>query len=414
MSRFSKHFKMNEQDAIEYILEKVPDFFVPQAQLTCKEIGDGNINYVFRIMDEKAGKSVIIKHADIHARSSGQLLSTDRSRIEYDILMLEGKYAPEQVPKVYKYDPVMCCIVMEDLISYKNMRYELVEHKTFPTFAEDISTFMAETTLRTTDNIITPLEKKRLQGLYINPMLCAITERLVYTEPYTNHDGSNDHLPLNMTFYQKELYDDLSLRLEVAKLKDAFKSKTQALIHGDLHTGSIFVKPYSTKVLDPEFAFYGPIGYDVGNVIANLFFAWANAEVTLDDKPIEKKTFQKWIEDTVESVIDLFKEKALYILKTETTDPMAKTLGFAEWYVADILQDAAGVTGLELNRRTIGRAKVIDVAGIANVDQRARAERICILCAKECIMNRMIRFQTGCDYVKAIQAAAYNVKFQNI
>ena len=26
MSRFSKHFKMNEQDAIEYILEKVPDF----------------------------------------------------------------------------------------------------------------------------------------------------------------------------------------------------------------------------------------------------------------------------------------------------------------------------------------------------------------------------------------------------
>ena len=77
--------------------------FVPQAQLTCKEIGDGNINYVFRIMDEKQ-ESQLLLNTLIFMRSSGQLLSTDHSRIEYDILMLEGKYAPEQVPKVYKYD----------------------------------------------------------------------------------------------------------------------------------------------------------------------------------------------------------------------------------------------------------------------------------------------------------------------
>ena len=46
----------------------------------------------------------------------------------------------------------------------------------------------------------------------------------------------------------------------------------QALIHGDLHTGSIFIKEDSTKVIDAEFAFYGPIGYDVGNVIAKISF----------------------------------------------------------------------------------------------------------------------------------------------
>ncbi len=26
------------------------------------------------------------------------------------------------------------------------------------------------------------------------------------------------------------------------------------------------------KVIDPEFSFYGPMGYDIGNVIGNLFF----------------------------------------------------------------------------------------------------------------------------------------------
>jgi 5-methylthioribose kinase len=42
-------------------------------------------------------------------------------------------------------------------------------------------------------------------------------------------------------------------------------NNAQALIHGDLHTGSILIKEDSMKVIDPEFAFYGPMGYDIGN-----------------------------------------------------------------------------------------------------------------------------------------------------
>lgn len=56
-------------------------------------------------------------------------------------------------------------------------------------------------------------------------------------------------------------------------------TNAQALLHGDLHTGSVFVRKDSTKVIDPEFAFYGPMGYNVGNVMANLMFAWVNADV---------------------------------------------------------------------------------------------------------------------------------------
>jgi 5-methylthioribose kinase len=70
---------------------------------------------------------------------------------------------------------------------------------------------------------------------------------------------------------------------------------TQALIHGDLHTGSIFINENSLKVIDPEFAFYGPMGYDVGNIIANLIFAWANAEATMQIRQ-ERTSFKNWIE----------------------------------------------------------------------------------------------------------------------
>ncbi len=401
MQKFDKHFKMSEEDAILYTKEKL-DFFDKDATLKCKEIGDGNINYVFRVEDEKSGKSIIIKHADTTIRSSENYLDPDHNRIEAEILQIEGDFAPGLVPKVYSYDPVMLCVVMEDLRDYDNMRYALIEHKMFPTFADDISTFMANTLIRTNDSVISPIKKKEMQKSYINPFLCEISERLVYADPYTDFGGRNTPYPGNKEFLEKELYDDLALRLEVAKMNEIFKSKAQSLIHGDLHTGSIFVKPGKTMVLDPEFAFYGPAGYDVGNVIANLIFAYANGEATIEDAA-KKEEFSNYILNTIGEIVDMFKEKSLKILAEETTDVLAKTPGFAQFLVDDILIDTAGVAGLEINRRVIGMAKVRDITIIEEPSKRILAEKICVLCAKEFIMNRVDKFKCGDEYKTAIK-----------
>lgn len=400
MSRFDHNFHMEEQDVIEYIKEKL-DFFSQDAELTCSEIGDGNINYVYRVLDKKSNNSVIIKHANDFIRSSKHKASTDRNRIEASILKIEGDLAPGYVPKIYLYDPVMCCIIMEDLGDHENMRYALIQHKMFSTFSDDISTFMANTLIRTTDNVISPEAKKEWVKEFINPSLCSITENLVYTDPYTNQSGRNILFEPNIEFFTKELYEDMSLHLEVAKLKDQFKSKAQALIHGDLHTGSIFVKEGSTKILDPEFAFYGPIGYDVGNVIANLIFAWANAKVTMKDDA-DKYTFMEWLENTIIDTINLFKKKASEILLNESTERMSKTPGFIQWYVSDILIDTAGVAGLEINRRIVGSAKVKDIVEIAEPNQRMIAERICVRAAKEFILKRHGKYQEGKDYIRTL------------
>ena len=272
MAKFDSYFLMNLDDAKEYALAKVTKFDWDQASMQCKEIGDGNLNYVFRVWDAK-GNSAIIKQAGESLRISADMhISTDRNRIESEILLLQGKLAPGYVPEIYFYDTVMCACGMQDLSDHAIMRTSMLQHKIYPKFADQISTYMANTLMGTTDVVLDHKEKKDLQKKYINPELCEITEDLVYTEPYNDCAGRNNVFAPNAEFVRKELYEDTALQCEVAKLKMDFMCNAQSLIHGDLHTGSIFINEDSTIVFDPEFCMYGPMGYDIGNVIANMIF----------------------------------------------------------------------------------------------------------------------------------------------
>ena len=408
MSKFDTYFLMKDQEVIEYAKEKL-NIFSADAKLQTKEIGDGNLNYVFRVWEEATGKSVIIKQAGGEARISSDIkLSTDRTRIESEILILEGKLAPGLAPKVYLYDSIMCTCCMEDLSDHVIMSTALMKHQIFPLFADHISTFMVNTLFLTTDVCMEHKEKKAAVKSFINPELCEISEDLVYTEPYNDIAHRNNVFAPNTAFVQKELYDDTALHLEVAKCKFDFMNNAQSLIHGDLHTGSIFITTESTKVIDPEFAFYGPAGYDIGNVVANMYFAWNNGHFTIQEDK-EKEVFTSWVEEAVKDAIDLFIKKYNEAFDKHAKDDMAKTPGFKEWYLGTILRDAAAVVGLELIRRTVGLATVKDITTIPDETKRAKAEQICILTGKDFIMNRE-NYKSGQDFVDALRRAVKKVQ----
>lgn len=404
MLRFDSYFLMKENDVVDFVKQKL-DLFTNDAILEIKEIGDGNLNYVFRVFEPKTKKSVIIKQAGEALRISAEMfISTDRNRIESEILQIQYEYAPNLVPKIFMYDTIMCACAMEDLSDYTLMRYALMEHKTFPNFADDITTYMVNTLFLTTDIVKDHKEKKGLVKSFINPELCEITEDLVFTEPYNDINNRNNVFEKNKDFVKKELYNDIDLHLEVAKLKFNFMNNAQALIHGDLHTGSIFVKETDTKVFDPEFAFYGPMGYDIGNILANLIFAWVNGYA------YDKKDFMDWIIKTIKNIIDLFKEKFFVAFRSFATDYMSKTQGFAEWYLKSILSDSAGMAGTELIRRIVGMANVKDITMIKDEQKRALGEKFCISLAKKYIFDRD-KLQSGKDFIDSFELV-YNQFFK--
>ena len=399
MDRFSEHFRMDEEAIKVYVAEKLK-LFENIEDIKVSEIGDGNINYVFRAEDIKSKKSVVIKQADKLLRSSGRPLDVDRNRIEAEVLKFYGEVASDYVPQIYHYDEVMCALTMEDISEYENLRHGLMKKKIYKNFAEDITTFMVNTLISTMDIVMNPWKKKEDVKKYINVELCDITEKLVFTDPYTNHFGTNIVLDESSEFVKKEIYDDEELVFEAGKLKYKFMNNPQSLLHGDLHSGSIFVTESKTKVIDPEFAFYGPIGYDLGNVVGNLFFSYIHSDIIMSDE-VQKRAYLNYLETTIAEIMDKFTEKFGRAYDEKVIDPMAKNPLYKKWMIDSILEDAAGMAGTEVIRRTIGDSKVKEIESIKSIETRVYMDKFLILLGKSLIKDRY-KIKTGKDYVALI------------
>jgi len=403
MKTFEHYFLMNTDNIKDYVKANIHTFKNAQ-NITCLEIGDGNLNYVYRVINNDTNQSVIVKQAGTTARISDEfVLSTTRNKIETEALKLQHTLAPGLVPEIYLLDETMSCCVMEDLSHLSIMRTALTNFETFPNFAEHITDFMVNTLLRTSDVVLNHKDKKELVRKFINPELCEISEDLVFTEPFHNHFNRNEVTPGNEQFVQTHLYANEELHLEVAKLKFHFMNNSQALLHGDLHTGSIFIDQNDTKMIDPEFAFFGPMGYDIGNIMANLIFAWARGNA------YEQKEFTEWVENTLFDVLDLFDTKFSKAWDEHATEIVAKNSDFKQHYMHNILKDTAGMAGLELARRIVGLAKVKDITTIEPIENRLKAERLCLRVAQTLILNPH-DFSQGGNYVTALQNALQEEK----
>lgn len=383
MTKYTEHFLLDTNSVKDYVIHKL-HYFDMDDELEAVELSDGNINYVFKVSNPKSNKSIVIKQADKFLRSSGRPLDVYRNKIEAEILKIERQYASDYVPEVYAYDDMMCILAMEDISEYKNMRKELMEGKSFPHFADTIADFLARTLLPTTDLVLERGQKKENVKLFTNKELCDITEDLVLTEPYDDYKKRNIVLPENKEFVEKFLYHNEPLKVEVGELRNNFMNQAQALLHGDLHSGSIFINEKGIKIIDPEFAFYGPIGYDIGNVIGNLFFAWANKLYT--DK--DNKHFLTWIERTIADTIDHTMEKIDKSYDQLVLFDLYKAKAYKQKYLANILADALGYAGTEIIRRVVGDSKVLEVTSLDDMRVRVPMERVLIKMGIYLILHR--------------------------
>lgn len=389
---------ISNEEIIKLVKNNI-EFLKDSEDLQCKEIGDGNVNYVFRVFDNN-NKSVIVKYADMYIRNSKtRELSIKRNEIENRILRIQNQLCPNSVPEIYYFDNEKHCIIMEDLKNYTILRTAIMDYQVFPLFAEHISSFLYNTLFKTTDLVMPSDEKKEFVSTFINIDMCEISERLVFTEPYKNKQGLNNYHYKNENFVQQELYQNKALILEVGKLKDRFKNTAQSMIHGDLHTGSIFINEEDTRVFDPEFSFFGPMGYDIGNVIGNLIMSWVSSIYTVGS---QKQAFIEWLEDTVKNIIEFFIRKYNLYYNEDVIDPMLKDDTFKQYYLQTIISDTAGYAGTEIIRRTVGVSKVKEIQIVTDDIIKPKLEQSLIKIGKDLILKRN-ELKHGQDFVDIVK-----------
>lgn len=376
---------LTEESAIDYARSKA-GLFQEGAALTCREIGDGNLNMVFRVSDEAGGSSVIIKQSLPHARIDDSIKAPlERATIESEMLVLHDRNCPGLAPRIYHYDRDMFAIVMEDLSDHIVLRKGLIAGNVYPKLAKDMGEFLARSLFFTSDLGMDPEEKKVLTRSFVNPALCKITEDLVFSNPY--FDADNNRIDPEIRARAEANWSDAELKKEVAILKEKFMTQGQALIHGDLHTGSVFVTPSSTKAFDPEFGFFGPMGFDIGAILGNLILNYVSQQWHIKDEA-KRREYQTWLLETFAGIWRVFESEFRALWVANVTTPLESNEVYREDYIQRVFADAIGYAGCKMTRRIVGLAQVVDVRSIPDGDVRATVQIAALDTARAFIMRR--------------------------
>jgi 5-methylthioribose kinase len=351
-----------------------------------REVGDGNLNLVFVVTGEKG--AVVIKQALPYLRCVGEAwgLPLERAYFENEALSEAAKFVPHLLPKLYHYDAQLAAIVMEFLSPHIILRKGFIQGIRYPRLAGDIAEFMAQTLFRTSDLYLDAATKKGRMAIFCrNTELCKITEDLVFTDPYRIAKLNRWTTP-QLDDIALQFRQDGPLKIAAQRLKLKFLTSAEALIHGDLHSGSIMATPEDTRIIDPEFAFYGPMGFDVGAVIGNLLLAFFSQEGH-ESSPGQRNEYRSWLFQTIEETWNRFEQRFLELWHENATGDAYHASLFADPaslealaterknYLRHLFHDSVGFAGVKMIRRILGLAHVEDLEAIKDPDLRARCER---------------------------------------
>lgn len=380
-------------------LEVLRDRVGPAESWQVREVGDGNLNLVF-IVTGSAGQAVV-KQALPYVRLVGESwpLPLKRSFFEYNALIRQEARDPGSVPAVWYFDEAQAIVVMEFLTPHVILRQALIAGRRVEGLGQRLGEFCARTLFRGSDLSMPTAERKADLALFAgNVELCDITENLVFSDPYLDAP-MNRHTP-GLEGIVARLRGDLSLKVAAQHLKLAFTSRAETMLHGDLHTGSIMVTDTEAKVIDPEFATYGPIGFDVGMLIANFLmahFSQRGHEMT----PGDRVAHQDWLLSVVKTIWQVFVAEFSHLWRTERRGILYQASLYedqghglaAEQALADLLGriwvDTLGFCGIEMHRRILGLAHNADFERIEDEGRRAACE------ARALAMGRQLMLGAG-------------------
>ncbi len=400
-------YKILSCDTIEEYLSTIATVksYFNGARLEIGEIGDGNLNFVYIIKSSAdPHRALILKQAVPYLRCAGKEYALSRERMSYEIraLKIYNSLTPALVPKIYHSDEDMSLVIMEYLNECVILREGLFKQHRYNNLTDQITTFLATTLFKTSSLYLNSEDKRALMDKFnTNTQLCKLTEDFVFTTAFMAHE--TNQIDPSREAQAKMLFEDTEFKQKILELKYIFMTHSDALLHGDLHTGSIMVDHNSSYIIDPEFAFVGPFGFDLGALIANMINMYISSLVRGVDSD-----YQEYILDSIIAIYKQFDSKFLDLWNQQHNSALIdeKFLSsedldeFKSRFMRDIFTQSIGFAGAKIARRVFGIAGVEEIRNLKS-SLRERAEDMALSIARVMVVDEIYTVDELTDLLRS-------------
>ncbi len=235
--------------------------------LSHEKAGDGNMNLSLRVFyqtEEKAKQSSILKQSfDYMLEYPDMPTPIERIKIEYEFYKIANAHFSRYFPQIDYFDEENFIMMMEDLGQLSDFS-KLYQSGIFPQDQlETVVEFLVN--MQSIDKPVnTPIDRTMVE--FHKPYLFQIPFSGMLKERIRQENADLYH---SMKF----IYEDELFLKRVSELEQVFSQEGSFLQHGDFHLGSIMLNADNEiKIIDPEFAFWGPKEWDLANFLAHLSF----------------------------------------------------------------------------------------------------------------------------------------------
>jgi 5-methylthioribose kinase len=362
-----------------------------------REVSDGNLNVVYVITGAAGG--VCVKQSLPFVRVAGESwpMPLERAYFEQLYLRMSEPYVRGLAPALLHYDAERFAMALELLAEHLILRRGLIAGQRYPTAARSVAEYVARRAFATSV-LAGPFEQvnERLAAFTRNHALVRITVDLIFTHPYVVNERNHWTSP-QLDNVVTALRADAELKAAVARLGQRFLTLQEALLHGDLHTGSIMVSATDTRVIDAEFAAYGPIGFDLGLFMGNLLMAYFS-QPGHESSRGERFEYGEWILTQIAEFWRAFVAQfdALWSAPrvgdgypssffASPADAQAFARERERWF-GELFADTLGYAGAEIIRRIVGFAHNLDFESIGDLNIRGALEARALAFARKLLV----------------------------
>ena len=344
---------LDKHNIIPYLRQHYPAFDTAGA-VRVSAIGDdegdsrGLINYVFRVRNGRA--SLILKQARSNMRLDDDVASTDasycppqdRNYSEYLSLKLRRAITPDCVPEVYYADRENHVFLMEDVNYIRPSRTQLSQGIMIDGLAARSAHFRADNHLYTSEFYLETEAFRELDRCFVNTGMRAIMENWLFLRDTPTHQCP----PLTRHFLPYIFAEDVVVQSHL--LRHKYMNSTQAFIHSDVHTSNVFADGTQIKVIDMEYTFAGPCGYDLGYFLASLVSQYCSAVFRPFPSQGERRDFKRYILSAIYTLADGYQKRFAAHWNDEAKPVYRACPGFRDAFLTELLPDVAGFAAMPM------------------------------------------------------------------